>query len=126
MRNIQKPMAARFTDTDPEQDIAYRYRRRVGRELRALREGVAMTQEDLARKLDITGAAVSGMELGRVSLAPDRYEEIADIYGLDREQFGKFLLRYSNPWLFAMLYGHQAKDLRDDLEAIPARISREE
>ena len=124
MRNPTKPMSDRFEHDD--NDLAYLYRRRIGKSLRALREQADMTQAQLAHQLDIGPSAVAGMESGRVGVAPERYEEIASLFGLDRQQFGKFLLRYTNPWMYALIYGHDAIALKYDLDAIPERIGRPE
>jgi transcriptional regulator with XRE-family HTH domain len=126
MRNPSKPMSGRFNDLDVSDDLAYAYRRRMGREIKAHRVQAEMTQEQLAKALGITGSAVSGMELGRVTLAPERYEEVAELFGINKLEWGKFLLRYSNPWIYALIYGHRAEDLKADLNSIPERTIRSE
>lgn len=124
MRNPSKPMAARFLRQATEDDLSYKYRRCVGREIKRLRIAAELTQEQLARQLGMTGSGISGLELGRVSLAPERYEQMADLFQVSKVDWGKFLLRYSNPWMYALIFGFDAEDLKRDLDNIPDRQAR--
>lgn len=126
MRNATSPLAGRYSNADLENDLSYQYRRRIGLELRDARVSAGLTQVELGKLLGIQGTAISGMEVGRASLPPERYEEIAEICGIPKAPWGKFLLRYSNPWLYALIYGHRAQDLKRDLNMIPERIARPE
>ena len=64
--------------------------KRIGRNVRTLREKVGMTQEQLAAKLqlsgcDITRSAVAKIEVGQRHLYPDEVILIKNILGTDFE-----------------------------------------
>jgi hypothetical protein len=65
--------------------------------------------------------AISAIELGRNSVPPERAEAIANILCLDKKAFAKFLLRYSNPWLFSMLWPDELP--RNAIGQIPGRVT---
>lgn len=125
MAAVTKPMMGRTargaTASDLSQDLAYDYRRKIGAYFRELRERAEMTQGDVAKRLGVYNTAISAMELGRSTLSPERYADLADLFEVDRKTLGKFLLRYTNPWLFALLYGEKA--LGDDAHRLPERVT---
>jgi hypothetical protein len=65
--------------------------------------------------------AISAIELGRNSVPPEQVEELAEVLALDKKAFAKFLLRYSNPWLFSMLWPDELP--RNAIGEIPERIT---
>lgn len=79
-----------------------------------------LTQAEVAHELGVWHSAVSSWEVGRASIPPERYDEIATLYGLNRKKFATFLLRYSNPWLYAMMFHDQ--EAVSDIKHIPDRI----
>ena len=107
-------------------DIGHDYRRKVGAYLQAARLRAAnghgtrgLTQSEVAQSLGVWHSAVSSWEVGRASVPPERYEDIAKLYGLSRKRFATFLLRYSNPWLYAMMFNDA--EVTDDITHIPDR-----
>lgn len=100
------------------------YRRIVGDYLREAREGLGLTQQDVADAVDVRNTAISAVEQGRLNLLPDRYALMVEVLKLDRAKFAKFLLRYTNPWLYALTYGADSPQLRADLEAAQPKPSK--
>lgn len=103
--------------------IAYDYRRRLGQFLAERRLAREMTQEELANLLGVVPTSISAIELGRSTVAPERCEAYAEALGLDKADFGKLMFRYSNPWLYAMIFGVEGDpELQKDLANIPERV----
>ena len=125
MTAISNPLAGRSRgdSADIPRDLAYEYRRRVGAWLREARLRADMTQQQLADRLGMGFTAVSAVETGRNAIPPERYEALADALGIDHAEFGKFLLRYTNPWCYALIYGTRERSLREDLGLIPERLT---
>jgi transcriptional regulator with XRE-family HTH domain len=106
---------------DPRHDdIAYEYRRKIGAYLRELREGADMTQDEVARHLGMGHSAVSACELGRSTISPENYEKLAQLFGTDEREMGMFLLRYTNPWLYAMVFDDAGA--KKALRLVPHRV----
>jgi DNA-binding XRE family transcriptional regulator len=101
-----------------KQDLSYDYRRIVGAYVREHRERMEMTQAQLAKHLGMGNTMLSAIEVGRNTVPPDCYFILADLFGLSCAEFGNFLLRFSNPLLFAMIYGEHTADLKADLAKI--------
>ena len=129
MSSINRPMYKRLPTNsvdrgskgaDLKRDIAFDYRRTVGIWLRDLRQSRELTQQDVADQLGLGFTAVSAIEVGRSSVPPEKYEELADLYEVDHKEFAKKMLRYSNPWAFAMIFGAD-KQLSSDISEIPVR-----
>jgi transcriptional regulator with XRE-family HTH domain len=57
-------------------------RRRLGIELRRLREEASLTCEDVGQRLDCSGTRISRLETGRISVKPGDVRELLDIYGV--------------------------------------------
>lgn len=53
------------------------------RELRGLRVGAGMTQQELANKLGVTHISVSRWETGKSIPSPKYIKEMADMFGVD-------------------------------------------
>ena len=115
---VTKPMMGVSAKSDLAQDIAYDYRRKVGRWVREHRLRVGMTQNQLAHLLGVGFSSVSATELGRSMPSGEQYSVLADTFGLPRAEVGKFLLRHTNPWLYAMIYGEREASLKTDLAAM--------
>jgi transcriptional regulator with XRE-family HTH domain len=103
-------------DFDAGEDIGYDYRRKIGRFVREQRLRLGMTQAELGEHLGMGNTAVSALELGRSVVAPERFSTMADLFGVPRAEMGKFLLRYTNPWIYALIYGERSNDLKSDLQ----------
>jgi transcriptional regulator with XRE-family HTH domain len=57
-------------------------RKRLGIELRRLRERAGLTCEDVGQRLDCSGTRISRMETGRISVKPGDVRELLEIYGV--------------------------------------------
>lgn len=127
MATLTHPMARRTGHQTPRgkqdfnRDFGSDYRRAVGDYIVEKRLARGLTQLQLARMLGLRDTAISAIELGRNSLPPERADEMAEALGLNKRQFGKFLLRYTNPWLYAMIWPSELP--RDAVGQIPERVS---
>jgi transcriptional regulator with XRE-family HTH domain len=61
-------------------------RRRLGIELRRLREQAGITLEEVARALECSDSKVSRVETGKVSATPRDVRDMLDLYGVPGEQ----------------------------------------
>jgi transcriptional regulator with XRE-family HTH domain len=57
-------------------------RKRLGIELRRLREQAHLTCEDVGQRLDCSGTRISRMETGRISVRPGDVRELLEVYGV--------------------------------------------
>ena len=57
-------------------------RKRLGIELRRLREHAELTCEDVGRRLECSGTRISRMETGRISVRPGDVRELLEVYGV--------------------------------------------
>ena len=57
-------------------------RKRLGIELRRLRERAGLTCEDVGQRLDCSGTRISRLETGRISVKPGDVRELLEIYGV--------------------------------------------
>jgi transcriptional regulator with XRE-family HTH domain len=96
----------------------------IAQALKAMRKDVNMTQEEVADLLGLWKTAISNLEKGSMMLGPDKWMALADIYEVDHKEMGLFLLRYTNPWLFGMIYGIDDPQLRSDIGLPPQRKKR--
>ena len=103
-------------------DLGYEYRRRLGAWVRQARLAVGLTQQQLADRLGVGFTAISAVENGRNNIPPERYELLAEALGVDKQDFGRLVLRWTNPWLYALLFGDGEHSLKEDLGAIPERL----
>ena len=62
------------------------------------------------------------IEVGRSSLPPERLADVADILGVDRQDFSKTYLRWTNPWVYQLLLEPTDKKLQKELERIQPRV----
>jgi transcriptional regulator with XRE-family HTH domain len=99
-------------------DIGFEYRRKVGRFIALRRGDLELTQEDLGKMVGIRPSAISAIELGRNPIPPERYLAFAVALDLSPDKLGKFLLEYTDPWLFNLIYGEGAHDI----SGIPERL----
>lgn len=99
-------------------NMAVEYRRIIGQFLCDRRRELGLTQKALAYALGIGNTAVSAIETGRNTPAPSKYDALADLLEIDRKDFANFLLRYTNPHLYALLYGRHDATLQADLLTI--------
>jgi len=57
-------------------------RKRLGIELRRLREQAELTCEDVGQRLECSGTRISRMETGRISVRPGDVRELLEVYGV--------------------------------------------
>ena len=57
-------------------------RKRLGIELRRLRERADLTCEDVGQRLECSGTRISRMETGRISVRPGDVRELLEVYGV--------------------------------------------
>jgi transcriptional regulator with XRE-family HTH domain len=57
-------------------------RKRLGSELRRLREQAELTCEDVGHRLECSGTRISRMETGRISVRPGDVRELLEVYGV--------------------------------------------
>ena len=119
MRSISFPLAYRGLE-----GVNYRYlcNAKIGSYLRARREALGLTQAYLADKMGgLTNAAISSWESGRMPVPPQRYEDLMLLLNLDRGEWSKLLLRYTNPHLFELTFPGDDPELPDELAAMAPR-----
>lgn len=61
-------------------------RKRLGTELRRLRELANLTCESVGQQLDCSGTRISRLETGRISVRPGDVRELLEVYGVTGEQ----------------------------------------
>src|SRR3984957_8088306 len=83
---------ARTTDK-PRRDVAMAAspsptvrRKRLGIELRRLREHARLTCEEVGQRLDCSGTRISRIETGRISVRPGDVRELLEIYGVPGDE----------------------------------------
>ena len=79
---------------------------------------MGLTQGELANLINIQTPALSAIETGRNSLPPKYYIGIAEALEFDKKNFAKFLLRYTNPIIYFLMFGPENKALTNDIEEI--------
>jgi transcriptional regulator with XRE-family HTH domain len=103
------------------EEVALRWRLKLGAYIRGLRLAKDMTQDEVTRAVGWNNKqTLSGIETARTSVPSDRIEALADTFGVDRAKFAKFVLRYQDPWTFAAIFGADA-DLRREIALAPTR-----
>lgn len=118
MKSIKHAFTGRIT---ADTDIGYDYRRKVGNRVRELRERAGLTQRELGDRVGVTNNAISAIELGRNPVPPERYRDFTQALQVDPREFGEFLLEYTDPWLFELIYGKR-RAVKHDLGSIPERV----
>lgn len=114
----------RVSSSDAHAAMAAKYRLKIGQFVRQLRVGAQMTQTEMGQVIGgVCHTQVSSIENGRNSLPPEQYDALVQHFGLNREEFGEFILRYTNPWLYGLIYGTDYdRSLSRDLSHTPHRI----
>ncbi|ONK13719.1 helix-turn-helix transcriptional regulator [Streptomyces sp. MP131-18] len=68
-------------------------RRRLGQELRRLREERAMTAEEVADRLLVSQSKISRLENGRRSISPRDVRDLCGVYGVDDQRLVESLMQ---------------------------------
>jgi transcriptional regulator with XRE-family HTH domain len=101
------------------------YPRIIGETLQARRLELGLTQAQVADAIGELGtSAVSNWEVGRIGVPPERHGALADILEMPHEAFAKLLLRYGNPWTYAMIFDPKNVDTKLQKEIAPVRRGR--
>jgi transcriptional regulator with XRE-family HTH domain len=66
-------------------------RRRLGLELRKLRETASLTIEQVAGRLEVSGSKISRIENGQVSATPRDVRDIAELYGVTDQKIDNLM-----------------------------------
>lgn len=123
-KSLTHPMSLKgpWASDDMDRDVAYEYRKRIGSYLSKLRTQAGMTQREVADHLGMTVSSYSGLETARWSLPPEHYATICSLFGLDTTEFASYLLRYTNPQLYALMNGVKGDPtLKADLQYLSGR-----
>jgi transcriptional regulator with XRE-family HTH domain len=109
------------SNVEADRDVSYEYRRRMGSYIREHRLKHGLKQAELGKLLGLTHTSISNFELGYGTLHHEHFATMADIFGIPQPEMGKMLLRYSNPWVYKMIYGEdKAGTIHADLTAMEA------
>ncbi len=119
MPAMTKPMLGRNNE-------ATLLKMQLGKYIRDAREAKNMTQSDLARAVGIEYfTAISAIEVGRNTIPPERYADFAEALDIDPVEFGRTVLRLTNPWAHAMLYSSKpAQAIRKLNETLSDRFNK--
>ena len=55
-------------------------------------------------------------------MPPHLWEDMAKALEVDPKEFAKFMLRYTNPWAYGLIFG-MTPELRAELNTIPERYT---
>ena len=79
--------------------------------LKGLREKAGLTQEDLARRIEVSYYTfISQVENGRGRIPPDRYEAWAAALDVEPRAFVREIMRYYDPVTHDILFGERRAD----------------
>lgn len=121
LQRRQGPIRSNSPEGYVPYDIATEYRRVVGDYVRTCRLNADLTQLEVALAIGKGNTFVSNFEVGRTSVPPEHYEVLAKLFNLDPVEFAKFLLRWTNPWLYLMIYATTDRKLRAQLGNLGSR-----
>ncbi len=101
-------MARPKTDTSNAQRLSMR---QLGSAwLREKREKCGLSQREVSNRLGIDSHTfISAIESGGPSLPEDRWEEYAQILGIDWPEFCKNMIMYFKPDIYRSLFGEPSK-----------------
>jgi len=118
MQAMKHPFSGR---TGIDRDVGFEYRRKLGNYVRDHREKAGLTQREVGRAVGLSANAVSAIELGRNPIPPERYRSFADVFSIPHKVFAKYLMEYTDPWLFGLMYGEE-KVAKHNLGQLPTRF----
>jgi len=95
----------------------------LGKTLRTLRETRGLTTAQVGDHLGVSRAIISLWENGRTAVRPKYMGPLADLYGMDHMEFGKLMLRYRDPFLYALMFGVKGDKA---LQAVIERLSNDD
>ncbi len=99
-------------------------RRRLGIELRRLREGAGVTIETVADRLECSSSKISRIETGHIGASPRDVRDMLQIYGVEGDDANELLqvARYAREKGWWQMYGTVLTGAYVGLEAAAARI----
>jgi len=126
MSRYYKPTMGRAHSRDTKgrllaNDTVKRLQLEFGAYMASLREARGMTQKQVADLVGVTDNHVSDIENGVRKISPERYEQFAKVFGVDRHEFGKRVLFHYDPFAYKLLFG--GKRIEAVLSAVPERIA---
>lgn len=121
MPSMNRPLHA--ASAKGNSDLAHDYKRRAGAYIRSLREERGLTQAQVAAHLGKVFTFVSSLETGYANIPPEQYEPLIEILGADPHEFALQMCRWSNPWLFMLLFPEQRKTVEKELASFKTRAS---
>ena len=94
------------TTYDASSTQSKRLRKAAGRYLAGLRKDAQLTQRVLA---DLVGldyyTFISQLECGAGRVPPNLYAAFADALGINRQEFGRQMVKFYDPWTYEILFG---------------------
>ena len=97
-------------------------RRRLGIELRQLREAIDLTIEQVAERLEVSDSKISRIENGQVSATPRDVRDMATLYGVSGQRLDNLMQlareTREKPWWY------QYSDMQQDFAAYEAEASQ--
>ena len=97
-----------------------RNREIIGHFLKEKRQELGLTQQEMLERIgsDAWWSTWSAIERGERNLPPQLWITVAEALGMDKQEFARIMLRYTNPWAFGMIFGF-TPTLTAELGAIP-------
>src|SRR5690348_12291747 len=103
MQGLERPLMSRDA-------VAFRWRMELAQYVKELRVNAGLTQSELCELLGLDNPQfISGIERGKVSIPPERVGDFAKALGVPREEFAQNILRWTNPWMYAELFGADSR-----------------
>ena len=126
MSRYYKPTMGRGHSRDKQgrvlaNDTVKRLQLEFGAYMASLREARGMTQKQVADLVGVTDNHVSDIENGVRKISPERYDQFAKVYQVDRHEFGKRILFHYDPFAYKLLFG--GKRIDAVLSSVPERIA---
>ncbi|AWN35780.1 helix-turn-helix domain-containing protein [Methylobacterium radiodurans] len=98
-------------------------RQQGGKIVKQLREIIGYSQTDFALHAGSTKVFVSMVETGRSRIPPSEVAAWAVALRSEPRDFAKMMMRYYDPQTFALLFGDEAEELQQKLQAtLDARV----
>ncbi|MBN8872171.1 MAG: helix-turn-helix transcriptional regulator [Rhodospirillales bacterium] len=102
--------------------LAASCRRGAGLWIRKLRLRKGYTQAEVEARAAMAQGSISRIESGQASIPPERYEVLAIVLGVDDEEFGLAMVRWSNPWLALMAFSQRLPSI--EVERMKRELAR--
>lgn len=104
-------------------NVVREWREALGAYVRELRLARGLSGTELAHAVGLTNRqSISYIENGEQSVPPERIGAFANALKIPTADFARVVLRYSNPWLYAHLFGAD-EALQWELESVGERVA---